>query len=215
MRIGLNLVLCLGLVTALGCVKAEPEFDTLDEDKIPQPLFNGETIKTIDTGDSAGNIVVSGQCHPKIKEILIKGPSTQSIFSKLSQVTISSSVTCSTQCQADGKGCFTFELINLKALNNNTIPSPGQVFQLELKGVTAGGVSKASLVRITYSPGAGTNRILISSGATTFNANPAAANIKAEIRVHGRMLDGPVEHTAQSSGPNPIKAKIGIAVSAD
>lgn len=215
MRFGLRFILGLGILTALGCVKAEPEFDTLDENKIPQPVFNGETTKIIDVSDPNSNITISGQCHPKIKEILIKGPSTSSVFSKLDTVTVSSSVTCSTQCQSDGKGCFSFELINLKALNGNTVPSAGQVFQVELKGITSGGVSKASVVRITYSPGPGNHAISIVSGGTTFNSNPVGASIKGEIRVRGQMLDAPIEHTAVSSGPNPIKAKIGIAVSAD
>jgi hypothetical protein len=209
------LVLGFGLLSILGCVKAEPEFETLDESKIPQPLFEGETTKTIAVADMFANITISGQCHPKIREILIRDPNGQSVFSSLASLAVSSSVTCSTQCQADGKGCFTFELTGLRALNQNMAPVAGQVFQFELKGVTAGGVSKASTLRLTYSPGSGNHRILISSGATLLNHNSSGTNIKADVRVHGRMLAAPVDHTAVSAGPNPIKARIGIAVSSE
>lgn len=213
MRVHLLIPVLLALlVTSFGCTKGQPDFDTLFSERLPRPLFQGLTSRTMDKYNFNENIVVTGECSPKISEILIRAPGEPEVFQKLDSVVLNSSVTCSTPCQADGKGCFTFELASLKTLNKGVDPTPGQSFQFEVKGITDGGVSAASVLKIFYTLGPGNNRIMVSSGS----GKGTSSTLKADVRVTYKMLgSGASEQYSQSSGPNPIKAKIGIAVSSD
>lgn len=200
-------------VIAVGCVKAQPDFDTLNSEKLPRPLFQGSTSRTIDKYNFNETILITGECSAKITELLIRAPGDPALeFKKLESVVIGASVSCSTPCQADGKGCFSFELASLKTLNKGIDPTPGQVFEFEVKGVTDGGVSGASTLRLFYTLGPGNNRILLSSGAI----RSTSAQLKADVRVTHKMLEvGATDQYLESHGPNPIKAKIGIAVTSD
>lgn len=216
-------ILCL-FPFVVACSKGDPSFDTLSSDRVPRPLFNGQTLKALDISNRNTAISISGECDPRIADILIKLPGEASNFSKLSgaNLTTAASVTCSTQCQSDGKGCFSFQLSNLKTLNGNVDPYQGQIFEIEVRGLTAGGISLSSIIKLTY-VGSSKNRILITSGATESGALPRLqlnqnSEIKGEIRVYNRMLNlpaspNPQNHYATDNPANPtIKARFGIAV---
>src|SRR5271156_4969907 len=99
---------------ALGCTKVNPNFNTLDQNVIPQPLFAGLNVKEISTQSSSQTSSIQGQCDPRITALTAAAQginSTQSI----NTVTSGIAVNCA------GNGTFSFTLNSLSSLGYTII----------------------------------------------------------------------------------------------
>jgi hypothetical protein len=208
MRIAL---LCLSLIIASGCTKATPEFETLNEDSIPWPTFNGQKTKNIVTGDAAETFVINGECNSKIRDLTGIAVGTTSSFSAVDALAVSGiSVTCS----SDGK--FSFTLKSLTDLGYT--PTEGTVYEIQLRGSTTAGMSKASSIKILYSTSAGSTRpIRVASGAVIGGGDTvqaSGASFKGEFRIGHQMNDiagsqADPEAVLWKTGTN-FKARVGV-----
>lgn len=210
-RLLLSAFFCL----SLGCSKSEPTFDVLDSSSIPQPRFAGATEIRLTAANDGQTFSIHGQCDVKITSILAKIVKDNAIEGPLSAVTVSSPIM---RCQTDGT--FSMELKSLEALGITA--EEGKTYQIQLRGVTIGGTSRASTIKVTYvTPnGNGPRRMTITSGGTEsgigLNAQPriaTSANFKAVLRVDHRENAGADTGLTQSSAN--FKAKIGVAADVD
>lgn len=199
------LILVLAL-SAVACSKATPEFDVLDESAIPQPKFSGSTVKNVTVSSSTSTIAISGECDSKIKSIVARAVGLSSGFSALSDLTATApTVACS------NAGTFSFDLKSLSALGYSGFYD-GKTFEIQLKGMTSSGLSRASSIIITYSTGAGNRDIWIAGGGihgggdSAFTATSAA--IKAEIFVNH------LSSRAPASGDYPKNTSIELRTGA-
>ncbi|MGE3760338.1 MAG: hypothetical protein AB7H97_21415, partial [Pseudobdellovibrionaceae bacterium] len=154
--------------------------------------------KNISTTSQSATFAISGECDSKIRSIVGSASGTNSTFDSLTSLAVSTvSVTCST----DGK--FSFTLKSLTDLGYSI--NDGEIYEVQLRGVTSGGVSKPSYIKIAYSQGANGRPILITSGTNTITDG---ANLKAEVRITNRQ-----NITAAVSGDD-TSSKTGGALSA-
>lgn len=170
---------------SLGCTKGIPTFQNLDG-TIPQPLFSGSTTKSYLTMTSTQTFDVSGQCDEKIRELVATPVGVNSTQSTLAaMVTSGITVNCATN------GTFSFQLKSLADLGFTLVDNSN--YEIQLRGVTSGGISEPSTIRILYSTtgGAGPKRVVLTSGGTETTTSgerlATSANFKAEVRLDHRM----------------------------
>src|ERR1035437_3938388 len=182
--IGKCTISALALIT-LGCTKGTPSFTDLGSDNLPQPMFLGRTSITIPTNNPAQTFAIVGQCDQKIHDLLATANGTSAAFSTIVALVNSPViVNCATT------GTFSFTLKSLLDLGYS--PLDGHTYDIELRGVTTGGVSHASVIHIAFSSTGGPDpqHIMITSGGTESGAGPRIATgttFKAEIRVGGKL----------------------------
>lgn len=175
-------ILVLGFsILAVACTKATPEFDLLDVNAIPQPKFNGTTVKQISTSSTSSTFLINGECDPKISAISGLAVGVNSSFSDLNSLaTSAATVSCTSS------GTFSFEMKSLTGLGFT--PVQGQTYEVQLRGQTVAGQSNPSYIRITYTVGNGGPRILISGGGIHGGGSDAHAasggTYKAVVRVN-------------------------------
>lgn len=181
-----NWNIILGLCAlVLGCTKGNPTFSDLGSDNIPQPLFSGASSETLQSATATQTYVISGECDPKIESILATTVGLTTAQVSLNSLATTSSV--SINCGTTGK--FSFTLKSLTDLGFTIVDN--RTYDIELRGVTSGGLSRSSLIHIVYSTGGGPDakQIKIISGATESNSGPRLAtstSFNAVIRVSNR-----------------------------
>lgn len=182
--IGKCTISALALIT-LGCTKGTPNFTDLGADNLPQPMFSGKTSITIPTNNPAQTFAIVGQCDQKISDLLATANGTSSAFSTIAALVNSPViVNCATS------GTFSFTLKSLTDLGYS--PLDGHTYDIELRGVTTGGISHASVIHIAFTSTGSPDpkHIMITSGGTESGAGPRIATggtFKAEIRVGGKL----------------------------
>jgi hypothetical protein len=179
----LTLVIVFSFIT-LGCTKGVPGFSTLDSSNLPQPLFSGATEETITASSPLQTFAISGDCDSRITDIAGSAEGTAKTFSTLGAMAVSS---VSIDCSASGH--FSFTLKSLADLGFS--PDSGLTYNVDLRAITNGGISNASVIHITYSPGAGPDpkHILLTGGSTASSSGERVAlgsGIKATLRVSTR-----------------------------
>lgn len=208
----MRIVVCsLSLIIAVGCTKATPEFETLNEDSIPVPTFNGLKLKNIVTGNAGETFTINGECNSKIRDINGLAVGTASSFSTLTGLSTS---TINVTCATDGKFSFT-----LKSLTDlGFTPTEGTVYEIQIRGETSAGMSKASTIKILYSTSAGSSRpVRVVSGAVIGGADGTRAigsSFQGDFRVthQGNYLTAPQlspDEVIWKQGSN-FKARVGI-----
>lgn len=205
----------------MSCTKGQPDIQMISEDAIPRPLFTGNamnnrTLKPIITDSSTTGFQIDGECDPKIASI--QGLAVGSSNSQISSVDFFAS-SVSISCSSDGR--FSFQLKSLTDLGYT--PVEGTVYVIELRGVTSGGISKPSIIRITYTTSMGGHTpTLITSGGTGSGAmintvsNDPTNGFSAQVRISNKQnqnLPGTSSHLKQSSNPNGFSAQIGLRTS--
>lgn len=203
----------ISVLFTFGCTKGAPSFETLDPSNIPQPLFSGLTYRSLTTATPTATFPVIGECDPRITGLLatVVGVSSAQSLSAISTAPVN--VTCATN------GKFSFTLTSLNAMGFSI--SDNRTYEVELRAVTDGGVSRPSVIRVLYlTP----KRIYLTSGSTLSNTNAPriaqGATFKAEVRLGHLMNDYPeltnVNATTMNikSGAN-FTMKAGAAASAD
>ena len=205
-------VCCLSLIIAVGCTKATPEFETLNEDSIPVPTFNGSKTKNIVTGNAGETFTINGECNAKIRDINGLAVGTASSFATLTGLATSAiNVTCST----DGK--FSFTLKSLTDLGYT--PTEGTVYEIQIRGETSAGMSKASAIKILYSTAAGSSRpVRVVSGAVVGGADGTRAvgsTFQGDFRVthQANQLAGATQSSPDEviwKAGSTFKARVGI-----
>lgn len=164
---------------SMGCTKGVPDFSTLDESSVPQPLFSGSTTKVILVGSANALIPVSGECDPKITDLLAIPVGVASPSSLSSYVTGAITVACSST------GTFSFTLSSLSAIGFSIVDN--SIYEIQLRGVTSGGISRASTIRLSFAQVGKPQRVYITSGSNESNAvgarRVASATYQAEIRL--------------------------------
>ena len=142
----------------LACTKATPEFDLLDPNAIPQPKFDGATVKHLTTGSGALTFSITGECDPKIKSIQAKAINASAMFSALDSVATSlPTVNCSSN------GTFSFTLKSLTGLGYSPL-TLGNTYEIQFKGLTSAGLSNPSSIYILYSNGVGNPHMRLAGG---------------------------------------------------
>ncbi len=174
-------ILILGfLVSGIACTKATPEFELLDPNAIPQPKFNGATVKNLTTGSGAATFGIVGECDPKITAISARAVNASATFSALSTVASSApTVACS------ANGSFSFTLKSLTDLGFAPLVM-GNTYEIQLKGLTSAGLSNASSIFILYSNGVGNPNMRVTGGGIMGGGTAtyaADANFRAELSV--------------------------------
>lgn len=211
-----TLILAIPFLLSLGCTKGDPGFDVLDANNVPQPLFGGQTSKTVQTQTVADTPAINGECDYKIRGITAQVVGIDGADQPLSRIA-NSAVTVT--CQSDGK--FKFTLKTLAGLGFN--PVMGTTYEILLRAQTSAGVSKASTLKIFYANVGGTSRVTVTSGGTLSGSAPrqvASTNFKAVLRVDHRMPDYATPGSTgamqvQTSSGGNFRAKMGAAASAD
>jgi hypothetical protein len=174
----------LTLIT-LGCTKGAPTFATLDSGAIPQPKFAGLTEETINASSSTETFAIFGDCDSSITSItgdVVNGASTFSTLTSMSASPIT--VDCA------NSGHFSFTLKGLSSLGIS--PQNNQTYDVQLRGITSGGVSNPSTIHIAYSTNGGpdSKHILITSGSTLGGGGTRFTSgtvVKAQIRVTNKL----------------------------
>lgn len=175
-------------LTAVGCTKTTPEFAVLDQNNIPQPMFNGSTSMNAILTSATETFAIQGQCDPKIHaiEAMVVGPNSGFVSANA----ISNSgftLACATS------GTFSMTLKTLAGLGLAVVENSN--YEIDLRAVTAGGISNSSRIHLHYSTAGATGpkRLLLTSGATaSSSAAPRIAtspNFKAEVRVDHMLND--------------------------
>lgn len=173
-------ILILGFLSfGLACTKATPEFEQLDPNSIPQPKFNGATAKTVTIGSSASPVgTINGECDPKIKSIqaMIVGVAT-GFSGDLSPIATSSTVSCTSA------GTFTLQIKSLSDLGFSPLVL-GHTYEIQLKGMTSAGLSRASSIYIQYMSSLGNPNIRVTGGGIHGGALRATdGTYQAEIQL--------------------------------
>ncbi len=181
--------LILGLsLFSLACTKATPEFEQLDPNNIPQPKFNGATttnVSVTSTGNAVG--VINGECDPKIKGITARAVNVVNAFSDLTSIASTSAVTCS----SDGK--FTLNLKSLTDLGFSPLVLEN-TYEIQLKGMTSAGLSRASSIFIRYTSALGNPYIRFAGGGVHGAGDGTIATggaIRAELQIHHTTTAAP------------------------
>lgn len=186
------------MLSVVGCTKTAPEFEVLDEDRIPRPQFAGNTVLSLSTSNSASTFNIQGECDQKIRAIMGQAIGSAVSFSGLSALAVSG---ISVTCAADQK--FSFTLKSLADLGFT--PQAGETYEVQLRGETSAGISKPSSIKITFTA-AGLRTILAGPGglqSPNVVATTGDGLIKAEVRVGGKGF-------ATTANPS-FKAKVGNA----
>lgn len=177
----------------------------LDEDAIPRPKFSGQTTKNIATSSKTATFAISGECDSKIRSIVGAATGTNSTFDSLSSLATSTvSVTCST----DGKFSFTMKSLTDLGFTVND----GETYEVQLRAMTSGGVSKPSYIKIAFTQGASGRPILITSGTNT--VTDGVNNLSAEVRITNRQnVTAAVSGDDTSTKTNgTLSATIGVKI---
>lgn len=192
-------ILILGFFSfGLACTKATPEFEQLDPNSIPQPKFSGATTKTVTVGSSASPVgTINGECDPKIKSIeaMIVGVAT-GFSGDLTPVASSSTVSCSSV------GTFTLQIKSLSDLGFSPLVL-GNTYEIQLKGMTSAGLSRASSIYIQYMSSLGNPNIRVTGGGIHGGAIRATdGTYQAEIQVQNvtKSTAGASSISTDSSG---------------
>ncbi|NJL25983.1 MAG: hypothetical protein HC902_13000 [Calothrix sp. SM1_5_4] len=187
-----------------GCTKVDPGFENLGDDNIPRPTFSGQTTLSLESGSETQTYEVSGECDSKIRSLTGAAVGAASIFNAVDGLTIAG---VDVNCASMGtSGTFKFTLKSLKDLGFN--PQEGRTYEIQLRGVTVGGMSKPSVIRIRYSAANGTRPapVTVSAGGTRTASGGA---YKAEFRVNFMTQEAP------SSIGGSYKVKFGNAARYD
>ena len=197
MKLRLHVVCFILGAGALGCSKGEPSFEVLGTDNLPRPTFNnnGSTTLSLTTSSSTSTFTVSGQCDAKIKGLVASAPGAVNVTS-LSDMVTGLSVTCGT----DGK--FSFTLDSLADLG--FAPVEGQTYEVQLRADTSGGVSKASLIRLTYSSSSRRPVLLTAGSGHPTDGSPTG--FSADVRLSERHHPG----LATDGSPGGFSAVVGV-----
>lgn len=85
----------------------------------------------------------------------------------------------------------------------------GETYEIQLKAVTSGGLSKASYIRITYNQSANGRPMLITSGTNTVTDG---ASLKAEVRLTNRqnLTAGATGDDTSTKTGGTLSATIGV-----
>ena len=177
----LGRVLVFGFVLlSVGCTKGTPDFATLDENSVPQPTFGGgATLTNITVTSPAAAIPVTGDCNSRISALVAVTVGGNTAMSLASMVSGGVQVDCTST------GHFSFTLTNIAALGFVLVDE--QSYDIQLRGVTAGGISRPSTIHLKYSPYR-PERVMITSGSTdsAVTGNPrlaTSASFKAVVRL--------------------------------
>lgn len=202
----LILILSVG---AFGCTKATPTFELSDEGAIPQPKFSGSTTKTIKVNSPHSTFTVSGECDHKIRTIKGMLVSVTASYGAVSDLTVTApSVNCSST------GTFSFQFKSLTDLGFSPIQE-GRTYEIQLKGSTSAGMSRASKILITYDTGSGNKNIWIAGGGVPGSADSASF---ATMPIANTSLGGAevyMMHTARDPSGSPSNANFKLRVGAD
>lgn len=191
-------ILILVLFGALGCSKATPTFDLLDEGAIPMPRFNGATVKNLSATSGSQEFTINGECDRKITSIKAQVAGVTTTFTSLSDFSVTAPViACSST------GTFTFKLKSLSALGFTNL-TDGTRYEVRLRGMTSSGLSRASVIYITYGTGLGNKHIRIAGGGVHGGGDDASraqdATFKAEISVSHTAKQDPLTSAYPAGG---------------
>lgn len=208
--------LSLGFVSLLSvaCSKADPGFQVLDANVVPQPLFNGATSRTIQSATGAEMPLIEGECDYKISFITAQIVELESAAGSLDHVsTGAATVACQTN------GTFKFRLKTLADLGFTLVQ--GKTYEFELRGFTSSGVSKATSLKVHYdnNSGRGANLINYLASATLSGSSERAVSsngnaLKAVIRLTSALpayndanlsIEGTMQSEQSASGHLRLK----------
>jgi hypothetical protein len=179
-RVRSRLILGIFLFSA-ACTKATPDFEVLDEDRVPRPKFAGSYTKSLQTFSDSATYQINGECDPKVRSIT--GSAVGSVSASawdINGITVSG---INLTCSQDGK--FSFELKSLASLGY--APTEGTVYEIQLKSETSGGTSKPSSIKILFTSGAGGTRpVLVTSGGTGA-VLPSNGSLSSSVRVSHKI----------------------------
>ncbi|MCB9072249.1 MAG: hypothetical protein H6623_01410 [Bdellovibrionaceae bacterium] len=207
-----KICLILVLFSALSCSKVNPDFDTIDSDKIPQPLFLGSSVKQIYTASDSITFDINGECDPKISNLKGSATGSSTTISSVRDLSVSD---IKMNCTSNKK--FSFELKSLAALGYTV--SENAVYEIQLVGVTSAGDSKPSKIIITYSSALGGKRnTVVTSGGTggKFITDGTANGFKAKVRISDKsnspIINADDALTKTDGTTNGFKAHMGIRI---
>jgi len=189
MKFKRRIFLMIGMCSVLGCAKGTPTLETISDGSLPQPRFSGQTSKAFSTSVDR-TFDVQGECDPKIREIVAIAPTISS--SNSSTITVGG---INVSCSADGK--FSLTLKKLQDMGF-ALASPS-IYNIELRGITDGGISKASVISITYNTAlGGTHLTLVTAGGTGANrpTDGSPGGYSAEVRIGGKFNNGDTASSA-------------------
>ncbi len=188
----------------MACTQGTPDLQVLSDDAIPRPIFSGSTTKSLGTSSDSTTFNIQGECDPKIRALQGSATGTNSSFTGISSLATSAiSLTCAT----DGK--FSFVLKSLADLGYTV--SEGQIYEIQLRAETSGGVSKPSFIRITYSTQTGGRPILITSGTSTATGGALSAEIRLSNKQNATAAANG-DDTSTKTGSGGLSATIGVKV---
>jgi hypothetical protein len=203
----------------LACTKGVPVFQTINQDAIPQPLFSGATTLNLLGVTSTQTYAVTGQCDPRITSLVITPVGAASGAGTGAALTTAG---LTVNCASTGQ--FSFTLKSLVAMGftvqNNTN------YQIQVQGVTAGGISNASTINIDYTTtGAlGPKLVQVTSGSTlspTVAGQPRQSigtNFRGEIRVSHTLnsyTNPAVQDVMTVKAGTNFQMKSGVAAESD
>lgn len=187
-----------GCLVLAACTKGQPDFQVINEDRIPQPTFLGATTKSIITASSTTDFLINGECDPKISDLKATALNPSVSASSLREMT-NSGLTIT--CPSNGK--FQFELKSFSGLGIS--PTEGMVYEIDVQGITSAGLSRASKIRITYSTlVGGEGHKQITSGSTrNARGGPFSANMRIVFKGNDYKLGVP--SNVQTSAEDAFK----------
>lgn len=141
------------------------------------PKFSGATVKNLSTTSTARTFNIQGECDRKITGLKAQAVGVTSTFSAVSELSVGTPV-----IQCSSQGTFSFELKSLNALGFTSI-NDGDRFEIRLRATTSSGLSRASLIYITYGSGMGNKHIRIAGGGIHGGGNAASRAQNGQFQV--------------------------------
>lgn len=193
---------------AVGCSKAKTQFEVLDQNAIPQPLFSGAKTKQLTTSSGSETFTITGECDQKIKSIT---GSTVGVMNSFSSIDSISTTTVTVDCKASQT--FSFTLKSLNALGFTSLVN-GQIYEVRLKGVTSAGDSNPSSIFIRYESSPSAQLRVLAGGVHGDGASGAGDTARSVTLGPGsfraQMRATSTESTTQtSSGAGTFRARLG------
>ncbi len=192
-----RILILICTISALGCTKATPEFELLDQNSIPQPKFSGSTVKNITTSTDTATFAITGECDPKIQSLSALAVGLTTSFDSIDTLTVNpATVACSSA------GTFAFELKSLSGIGYTAVLDT--TYEVQLRSVTSAGTSNPSTIRILYESAmvpAGAPRLRLAGGGIHGYGENANRMGSASFQLEARMstMQNPNINGAMSS----------------
>lgn len=177
----------------LGCTKGEPTFELLGASGLPQLLFGGKKSLSLTTNSLSANFPVTGTCDNKISGAVAS-------ISALPGMTLEQ-MTSALQIDCETDGTFSFTIKSLADLG--LTPTIGTTYTIEIRAQTTAGLSRASIIKLTYAQPL--RPVMITAGSAR-PSDGTPTGFAAEVRVTHRQNPG----TVTDGTPGGFSATIGV-----